>query len=156
MDALDVAFSSRYGARLLREHNSLQGLLRRAHRFIAAEPDGLLELSKELTRLFIERIDIDAITAALALPKTDKKPGSLKALEKLAAHHGSNAAARKMMAPLFGIYDLRLADAHIGSSKIASGKARAAVDDSSPPVMQGRQLLQSFVATLNRIAATLT
>ena len=61
-----------------------------------------------------------------------------------------------MMAPLFGIYDLRLADAHIGSSKIASGKARAAVDDSSPPVMQGRQLLQSFVATLNRIAATLT
>ena len=156
MDALDVAFSSRYGARLLREHDSLQGLLRRAHRFVAAEPDGLLELSKELTRLFIERIDIDAIIAALALPKTDKKPGSLKALEKLAAHHGSNAAARTMMAPLFGIYDLRLADAHIGSSKIASGKARAAVDDSSPPVMQGRQLLQSFVATLNRIAATLT
>ncbi|NNC73550.1 MAG: hypothetical protein HKN78_11835, partial [Sphingomonadaceae bacterium] len=148
--------SSRYGARLLREHDSLEGLLRRAHRFVAAEPDGLLELSKELTRLFIERIDIDAIIAALALPKTDKKPGSLKALEKLAAHHGSDDAARTMMSPLFGIYDLRLADAHIGSSKIASGKTRAAVDDRSPAVTQGRQLLQSFVATINQIADTLT
>lgn len=154
--ALESAFSTRYGAPLLRAHDSVPMLLRRAHRFLAAEPDGLLDLSKELTRLFIERIDVDAIVAALALPKAEKKPGSLKALEKLAAHHSSDAAAATMMAPLFGIYDLRLADAHIGSSKIASGKARAAVDDSAPAVMQGRQLLQSFVAAIKQVAAALT
>lgn len=156
VDALDSAFSSRYGTPLLREHDSVPALLRRVHRFLAAEAGGLLELSKELTRLFTERIDVDAIVTALALPKADKKPGSLKALEKLVAHHSSDAVAASMMAPLFGIYDLRLADAHIGSGKIASGKTRAGVDDSAPAVMQGRQLIHSFVAAIQQIAATLT
>ncbi|WP_326522933.1 hypothetical protein [Sphingomonas sp.] len=153
--AVDDAFRKRYGTPLLRDHDSVPGLLRRSHRFLAADPDGLLELSKELTRVFIERIDVDAIATALALPKGDKKPGSLKALEKLAAKHGSEGAAATMMAPLFGIYDLRLADAHLGGGKIASGKQRAGVDDSYPPAMQGRQLIQSFVDALQAIAGTL-
>lgn len=155
IEAVDAAFQGRYGAPLLREHDSVSGLLRRAHRFLAAEPDGVLELSKELTRLFIERINVDLILTALALPKSDKKPGSLKALERLAAAHSSASAAAKMMAPLFGIYDLRLADAHLGEGKIASGKARAGVVDSDPPAMQGRQLIQSFVDTLHAIASLL-
>ena len=57
-----------------------------------------------------------------------------------------------MMAPMFGIYDLRLADAHLELSRVASGKERAGVDDAAPPAMQGRQLLQSFVDTLRLIA----
>lgn len=60
-----------------------------------------------------------------------------------------------MMAPLFGIYDLRLADAHLGSSLVASGKARAGVEDAVPPAMQGRQLLQSFVDTLRLVTDVL-
>lgn len=155
IEAVDAAFQGKYGAPLLRNHESVAGLLRRAHRFLAADPDGLLELSKELTRLFIERIDVDAIATALSLPKSDKKPGSLKALEKLAAAHGSASAAAATMAPLFGIYDLRLADAHLGGGKVASGKARAGVNDADPPAMQGRQLIQSFVDTLDVIVGLL-
>jgi len=60
-----------------------------------------------------------------------------------------------MMAPLFGIYDLRLADAHLGSSLVDSGKARAGIDDTAPAAMQGRQLLRSFVDTLQQITAVL-
>jgi hypothetical protein len=152
---LDAAFSARHGAALLRDHDSVPMLLRRTHRFVAAEPDGLLELAKELTRLFTERVDVDAVVAAIALPKADKKVGSLKALEKLVAHHRSEGEAATMLAPLFGIYDLRLSDAHLGSGKIASGKARAGVDDSQPAAMQGRQLIQSFVDTLRAITAAL-
>src|SRR5258708_6442450 len=137
--------------------NDPQGgkLLRRAHRFQAAEADGLFELSKEMTRLFAERIDVDAIVAQLTLPKGDRKPGSLKELEKLVAHLRSDVEAQNMMAPLFGICDLRLADAHLGSSLVASGKARAGVDDAAPPAMQGRQLLQSFVDTLRLVTDVL-
>lgn len=153
--ALNAAFAARYGAPLLREHESVPGLLRRAHRFLAAEADGLLELSKELTRLFHERIDVDTLVTALALPKSDRKPGSLKALEKVVAKHCSEAEAATMMAPLFGIYDLRLADAHLASGMVASGKARAGVDDNHPAPMQGRQILQSFVDTLRAIAAAI-
>lgn len=152
---IDAAFERRYGATLLREHDAVPLLLHRAHRFVAAEVDGVLDLAKELTRLFIERVNVDAIVAALSLPKADKKPGSLKALERLVAHHRSEAEAAAMMAPLFGIYDLRLADAHLGSGKVASGMSRAGVDDKLPTVMQGRQLIQSFVNTLRSITEIL-
>lgn len=60
-----------------------------------------------------------------------------------------------MMAPLFGIYDLRLADAHLGSSLVASGKARAGINDAEPATMQCRRLLQSFVDTLRLITEVL-
>lgn len=153
LKAINAAFAAKYGSALLRDHEAVPNLLRRAHRFRAAEIDGLLELAKELTRLFIERIDVEPIIAALALPKADKKPGSLKILEKLVTHLRSEPEAKAMMAPLFGIYDLRLADAHLGTSLVDSGKARAGVDDTAPAAMQGRQLLRSFVDTLQQITA---
>ncbi|URW75882.1 hypothetical protein M9980_01210 [Sphingomonas donggukensis] len=153
---LNVAFAARHGAPLLRDHDTVPALLKRAHRFVAAEPDGLLDLAKELTRLFAERIDVDAVMSAIGLPKSDKKPGSMKVLEKLIEHHRTAAEASTTMAPLFGIYDLRLADAHLGSGKVASGKARAEVVDGDPAAMQGRQLLRSFVDTLRAITTVLT
>jgi hypothetical protein len=153
--AINTAFNARYGLPLLRDHESVPKLLRRTHRFQAAETDGLLELSKEVTRLFIERVDVDAVVAALSLSKGDKKPGSLKAIEKLVGHLRSDADAQNMMAPLFGIYDLRLADAHLGSSLVASGKARAGINDAEPATMQCRRLLQSFVDTLRLITEVL-
>ena len=156
LDAINAAFSARYSRALLRDHGSVPKLLARAHRFQAAEVDGLLELSKELIRLFVERIEVDAILAQLSLPKEDRKPGSLKALEKLIAHLRSDVEAQNMMAPMFGIYDLRLADAHLESNRLASGKERAGVNDAAPPAMQGQQLLQSFVETLRLITGVLT
>lgn len=157
LDEIDAAFNAKYGVPLLRDDAAVPGLLRKAHRFQAAEADGLLELSKEVTRLFMERVDVDAVLAPLALPKPKdgKKPGSNKALERLVGSLLSEADAKVMMSPLFGIYDLRLADAHLGSSNVASGKERAGVDDTVPAAMQGRQLLDTFVATLGRIAAAL-
>ena len=47
LDAINAAFGARYGLALLRDHKLVPKLLRRAHRFQAAEADGLLELSKE-------------------------------------------------------------------------------------------------------------
>lgn len=155
LEAMNAAFAKKYSASLLRDHETVPNLLCRAHRFQAAEIDGLLELSKEVTRLFIERIDIDAVIDVLAMPKADKKPGSLKMLEKLVTHLRSKDEAQAMMAPLFGIYDLRLADAHLGSSLVESGKARAGVDNTAPAAMQGRQLLRSFVDTLQKITAVM-
>lgn len=107
--------------------------------------------------MFTERVDVDAVLSPLAVPKQKdgKKPGSNKALEKLIGSLLGEAAASSMTAPLFGIYDLRLADAHLGSGNIASGKVRAGVDDTAPAAMQGRQLLDTFVKTLRQIAAAI-
>ena len=89
------------------------------------------------------------------LAKGETKIGSLKALERLVAHHRSANDAKTMMAPLFGIMDLRIADAHLGSNNVASGLARAAVDAKAPAATQGRQMIDSFVGTLAAIAAVL-
>jgi len=152
---LNSAFLAKCGHPLLRDHSDVPVLMGRAHRFVAAKEDGLLELSKELTKLFIERINVDAITSMLTLKKGQKSIGSLKALEKLVALQLTDTEAASILSPLFGIYDLRLADTHLGSSKIPSGMRRAGVDISDPAAMQGRELLKSFVRTLNEIARSL-
>ena len=155
MTSLDTAFAAKYGRPLLRNHETIPSLLWRTHRFQAAEADGILKLSKELTRLFAERVDVDAVLTIERLAKGEKKIGSLKALERLVAHHSSTNGAKTMMAPLFGIMDLRNADAHLGSSNVASGLARAAVNSKSPSATQGRQMIDSFVDTLAAITGTL-
>lgn len=155
LKAVDGTFHKRFGKSLLRDHESINQVLRRSHRFQASETDGLLELSKELTRLFAERIDLDAVVSQVSLAKGEKKPGSLKAVEKLVSTLTSDEEGRGLMAPLFGIYDLRNADSHLGSGFVESGKKRAGIDDALPAIMQGRQLLHSFVATLQRITAIL-
>lgn len=153
--ALDVAFATKYGRSLLRDHETVPSLLKRAHRFQAAEADGILELAKELTRLFAERVDVDAILTIVPLEKGENKIGSLKALERLVAHHSSANDAKAMMSPLFGVMDLRIADAHLGSNNVASGLARTAVDSRAPAATQGRQLIGSFVDTLAAITVVL-
>lgn len=155
LEAVDTAFEKKHGQSVMREHEMVSSLFRRVHRFQAAEPDGMLELAKELTRLFAERIDVDAILKIVPLAKGENKIGSLKALERLIAHHTTPDNAKSMMAPLFGIMDLRIADAHLGSSKVESGLARASVNSKSPDAIQGRQMIGSFVDTLAAIAGAL-
>ncbi|HKY82828.1 MAG TPA: hypothetical protein VJM09_15305 [Sphingobium sp.] len=155
LDALDDTFQERFGASLLREHDSIPMLLRRTHRFRAIELDGLLSLAKELNRLLMERVDMDALRGPAGLTAKDKL-GTLKAMEKLLEQSLGQADARAMMAPLFGINDLRNADAHLGSSLVESGLRRANVDQANAnPVDQGRQLLETFVDTLRAITATI-
>lgn len=69
--------------------------------------------------------NVDAILTVVPLTEGENKLGSMKALERLIAHHHRTLAeARIIMAPLFGIYDLRLADAHLGANNVSSGLAR--------------------------------
>tara|TARA_R110000868_G_scaffold226080_9_gene478572 strand:- start:4742 stop:4978 length:237 start_codon:yes stop_codon:yes gene_type:complete len=77
------------------------------------EQDGLLALAKELNRLLTERIDLDALRGPAGVAAKEKLR-ELKTLERLVAKSLGDAAARVAMAPLFGINDLRNADAHLG------------------------------------------
>jgi len=155
LDTLDDTFCARFGVSLLREHDSIAALLRRTHRFLAVEPDGILALSKELNRLLMERIEMDALRGPAGLASKDKL-GTLKTLERLLEQSLGQSDAREMMAPLFGINDLRNADAHLGSSLVESGFERAKVDRSSTnSVEQGRQLLETFVTTVREISVTI-
>lgn len=152
LDALDKAFQSRFGAPVLRDHGAVEIIIRRTHRFRAVEQDGLLALAKELNRLLAERIDLDALRGPAGVAAKEKLR-ELKTLERLVAKSLGDAAARVAMAPLFGINDLRNADAHLGSSLVASGKERAKITaPDTYPVEQGCQLLEAFVATVREVS----
>lgn len=154
LGTLDSAFQARYGAPLLRENGAVDSILRRTHRFRAVEHDGLLALSKELNRLLMERVDIDLLRGPASIPPKEKI-GSLKALERLIEQSIGQSDAKTMMAPLFGINDLRNADSHLGSSLAESGFERARVDREVALVEQGRQLIATFVKTLCDISTAI-
>jgi hypothetical protein len=54
---------------------------------------------------------------------------------------------------MHGIYNLRLADAHLASKDLDDAYALARVDRTLPFVMQGRNLLVTCVSSLHAIAA---
>jgi hypothetical protein len=78
--------------------------------------------------------------------------GSLKSLEKVLAAVTGEKRAHATLGPLHGIYNLRLADAHIASKDLDEAYALAQVDRALPFVMQGRDLLVTCVTSLHAIA----
>ena len=154
LDALgrvEARLAAFLGAPLLRDNDATAGLLQRVHRFRAADHEGILLLARDLAKLFSERVDIAPIHRHLALRKGDT-PGSLKSLERLASTQIGADEAGRLMAPLFGIQDLRGAAAHLGDQLVAGALANARVDTQATTPEQGRALIASFVETLTALA----
>jgi len=78
--------------------------------------------------------------------------GSLKVLERFVARQTDDTTARGAMAPLFGFYDLRLADAHLPRQDFAEAYGRVGIDPSSKPIFRTLQMLHTLVIALHRIA----
>ena len=62
-----------------------------------------------------------------------------------------NDLARKITAPLVGIYELRLADAHLPSSKIDDAFALLDLDRDEPTIFQAHKILHLCVTSIYRI-----
>lgn len=150
LDAVNDAAQKRYGTKVFRAHAEIGSIMLRCHRFRATETNGILSLAKDLARLSADSIDTQALQSVLQNDKQGLK--SLKAVQALVALSVSEEKARMVMAPLFGIYDLRLADAHLPASDLSSAFSRASVNTGSPRVVQGFELLHTFVGTLYGIS----
>ena len=135
---------------LIRAHRDSADLMARAHRFRATDQNGLFALAKDLARLTADSFDASQLQRVVAPPKNEKW-SSLKSLEKTLATKVGDEKARELMGPLFGIYELRLADAHLAAEDVESSIRLAGVDERSPFVTQGYQLLHSFVGTIYRV-----
>ena len=149
-DDLDKAAINWTGQALFKEHDAAPSILLTIHRFRALEGQGILALAKDVARLVADRIDIGGLRK-LASPSQGEKWGSLKSLEKALATIVGEGDARIMLAPLVGVYELRLGDAHLPSSEIDEAYSLAGVDQNIPRLEQGRQLLTTVVQALVRI-----
>lgn len=150
-DLVNRTTQSRYGTTVFREHEDVTRIIASCHRFRAIQPQGILSLAKHLARLSADSIDARNLQTVL---KRDEKQmlKSLKSLEAIVSLSVGDEEAHDVMAPLFGIYDLRLADAHLATSDLSSAFSRAGVDTGAPTVKQGFQILDAFVGTLYTIA----
>jgi hypothetical protein len=148
---LNDAFTKRFGVALFRPHTDSHEVFKACHRFRALSPSGLYGLAKDLVRVVVEHIDTAGLYK-IVVPPNDEKWGSLKSLEKVLGKQVGEERAHAALGPLHGIYNLRLADAHVASSELDEAYALAQVDRALPFVMQGRDLLITCVTSLYAIA----
>ena len=120
-----------------RQHAYVAELIPHIQRFRATDRKGLFALAKDLARITADDIDERQLQTIVAPPKGECW-GSLKSLEKVLATKIDPANARKMLGPLVGVYELRLADAHLPpDDAVEAAMGRIGVDDASPSVVQG-------------------
>jgi hypothetical protein len=149
--ALNDTFTKRFGRALFRPHTDSAEIFKYCHRFKALSASGLYGLAKDLVRVVVEHIDTAALHKIVAPPDKEEWKG-LKSLEKVLATVSGDKSAHALLGPLHGIYNLRLADAHVASKDLDEAHALARVDRTLPFVMQGRDLLITCVASLHKIA----
>ncbi|MYK43053.1 MAG: hypothetical protein F4039_03055 [Gammaproteobacteria bacterium] len=140
------------GGKLFRDHETIPNLIVKAHRFRSIDKDSFHELAKDLTRLIIENLDVKFMKTIVS-PPNNANWGSLQYLENLLSQQYKRENVRKITAPLAGIYNLRLGDAHLPSrDKSAEGIKLIGIDIDSPFVYQGFQMLEQVVNSLYWIA----
>jgi hypothetical protein len=147
---LDRLFVAAIGSALFRPHAGTETLSKSITRFRALERHGLFALAKDIMRLVADRIDVDPLQR-IAPPLPKEKWGSLKSLEKYLSTLATAEEARKVMGPLFGVYELRLVDAHLGPSDLESSFKLAAIDLHASPLKQGYSLIYSTAEAIWRI-----
>ena len=154
LNAIDTVGKQKLGSPILRKSEQHRELLRKANRFRGLDDPGLFSLAKDLARLTADSIDASALQL-LAVPPKGEKWGSLKSLQHVVARKLSEGEAYSLLSPLFAIYELRLADAHLAGHEIEAAFKQLRVDRTVPHVFQALQMLGACVSALFTIADTL-
>jgi len=148
LEQIQEVSRAKFGRELLKHHSASKEISKKIHRFEASSLEGFYSLCKEITRFLIERIDIDLLKELKT--ETDPKLGSLKRLERILTAMGYDG--RNMLSVLVGVYELRVADAHLPStSGIKDAMALVGVDYDDLKLNAGRRLLQDINTTLIQI-----
>ena len=155
MDRLDVVCQHRWGQPLFRDHSEVGLIVQKVHRFRAKGEAGLLALAKDITRLVADRLNVDLLHQ-LAPEAKRKKWGSLKSLEAVLSNVIEAEKARKLMGPLFGVYELRQGDAHLSGSKMQDAMNLLSVERDVHPIKQAFQIIHAVVVTLGNVGKVIS
>ena len=114
---LQRVIEEKFGLPLLKQLPSEKDFFHQVHRFYSASFADVCTLSKELHRIITERIDLDALNQQIDPANADKaKAQKLGQIKRLALWLDAlGLDGRKVTAPLAGVYELRIADAHAAS-----------------------------------------
>jgi hypothetical protein len=142
---------ARLGSSILKGHTFEKGIANRIHRFQAVSIEGFFLLCKEITRYLIERIDIDLLKR---LKKENDSLGSLKRLENILTALDYNG--RGILTALVGVYELRIADAHLPSTTMIEESMKlVGVDYDEARLNSGKKLIENVNSSLVQIREAL-
>ena len=147
LKTLNKVSNNKLGILIFKEHDYIPQLLNKLHRFRATSEEGLFELAKDIARITADSFDSQSIQTIVKPPKGEKW-GSLKSVEKLLTEKIEIEFARKITAPLVGTYELRLADAHLPSSKISEAYNLIGIDITQPYIQQAHYMLYQCVTSI--------
>lgn len=155
LKSLNEIIKMKYGIEAFRPHIDIDKIVKSCQRFRAINFNGLLSLAKDIARITADSLDKKELQKVLNLPDKEKL-GSLKSLEKLIAVSADENRARTIMGPLFGIYYLRLADAHLASADLTDALDLININQKDPFIVQGFTMLDSTVWSLVQIIRILS
>lgn len=150
IEDLNTESLKQFGVNMFRGHSSIKEIIPTINRFRATNDIGLYSLAKDIARIIVDDINIEELQK-IAIPPKGTKWGSLKTIENLLALKITKDAAREVLSPLVGVYELRHGDAHLPSSDIENAFNLIGIDRKSPHVLQGYQMLYSCVDNLHKI-----
>lgn len=154
LQALNEISQQKFNIIIFKEHDFIAELINKIHRFIAIDEAGLFSLAKDIARITADSFDAGAIQTIVQPPKSEKW-GSLKSIEKLLTQKLDLDITQKITAPLVGIYELRLADAHLPSSKIDDAYRLIGIDKNMPFIHQAHFMLHQCVTSIYTIIEVL-
>ena len=144
-----------FGATILASHDDYDEILATCHRFRSTDTAGLLSLAKDVARLTSDSFD-GSVCSSIIPELKGKNLGGRNALQKLIASRIGDSEARALMGPLAGIYDLRLCDAHLPGSGVASKAFEViGLNPTDPILIQGTALLAAASRSVSEIADVL-
>lgn len=154
MKLLEISFKKYRDIDLFSSEINEASYFKQINRFSCIDQASLLTLAKELIRVFSERLNKDQLRE-LSNHKDKKTLGSNKLLESILADKVGTAKAREVFGVIAGVYDMRIGDAHLASSKVDSALQLAGINDSQSFLKQAEQLIKNFGESIWRVGKLL-
>jgi hypothetical protein len=140
------------GTPLYKEEPPIDAMKRLIHRFVVQKESDLYRLSKDIIRYTIESFNVAPLWTLVRKAEDEKKVGSMKIMERFLSKFVSEEVAHDIMAPLFYLYDLRLADAHTKLQKEINQTAiNLGVRSNMLPIQIGELAIQRAAIAFARI-----
>ncbi len=137
---IDGLFEKIYNIPLFTESVNRDDYYNQISRFHVSDQSSLLRLAKELIRIFSDRLNVNSLRK-ISTRDDKSKLGSNKLFESIISDLTSSEHARSIFGPVFGVYDLRVGDAHPTSSNITDAYKRLKINSDDPYIFQGMQMI---------------
>ena len=140
------------GLHLYKEAPPIDIMGKLVHRFVVQKEADLYRLSKDIIRYTIESFNVAPLWPMVRKSEDEKKIGSMKIMERVLSKFVSEEVAHDIMAPLFYLYDLRLADAHTKpQNEINQAAINLGVKSDMLPVQIGELAIKRAAIAFSRI-----